>query len=38
MVREVHQAVEDGWLEEAFEVDEWLHLVEVERLGRRMPG
>jgi len=35
---EIHQAIEDGRLEETFEVNQWLHLVEVERLGRRMPG
>jgi phage baseplate assembly protein W len=38
---EVHQAIEDGRLEETFEVNQWLHLVEVERLGRRggcVPG
>jgi hypothetical protein len=38
---EIGQAIEDGWLEETFEVNQWLHLLEVERLGRRggcMPG
>jgi phage baseplate assembly protein W len=38
---EIHQAIGDGRLEETFEVNQWLHLVEVERLGRRggcVPG
>jgi phage baseplate assembly protein W len=38
---EIQQAIEGGRLEETFEVNQWLHLLEVERLGRRggcMPG
>ncbi|GBD22245.1 hypothetical protein HRbin28_02724 [bacterium HR28] len=35
---QIHQAIDDGRLEETFEVNQWLHLWEIEQHARRKAG